>query len=69
MSLHPVPISTLFIGLNGFLAFVLSYIVVIERISTRVWHGVSKEEVANQPNYLNNPGEWAAVIEKIRKKQ
>jgi uncharacterized membrane protein YecN with MAPEG domain len=35
MSLNPVPISTLFIGLNGFLAFVLSYIVVKERTSTR----------------------------------
>jgi uncharacterized membrane protein YecN with MAPEG domain len=46
MSLNPVPISTLFIGLNGFVAFALSYIVVMERTSTRVWHGVSQEEVA-----------------------
>jgi hypothetical protein len=28
---NPVPISTLFVGLNGFIAFVLSYIVVMEQ--------------------------------------
>jgi uncharacterized protein len=49
MSLNPVPVSTLFIGLNGFVAFALSYIVVMERTSTRVWHGVSREEVFPPP--------------------
>lgn len=68
MSLHPVPISTLFIGLNGFIAFALSYIVVTERTSTRVWHGVSKEEVANQPNYLDKPGKWVAFVENYTQK-
>jgi uncharacterized protein len=68
MSLIPVPISTLFIGLNGFVAFALSYIVVMERTSTRVWHGVSQEEVANQPDYLDKPGKWAAFVESYTQK-
>ena len=55
MNSNPIPISTLFIGLNGFIAFALSYIVVMERTSTRVWHGESKEDVAMQPNYLEKP--------------
>jgi uncharacterized protein len=68
MSLNPVPISTLFIGLNGFIAFVLSYIVVMERTSTRVWHGVSQEEVVNQPDYLDKPGKWVAFVESYTQK-
>jgi uncharacterized membrane protein YecN with MAPEG domain len=58
-----IPISTLFVGLNGFLAFAFSYIVVMERSRTRVWHGESKADVSNQPNYLENPGKWAALVE------
>jgi uncharacterized protein len=65
---NPVPISTLFIGLNGFIAFVLSYIVVMERTSTRVWHGESKADASNQPNYLESPGKWAAFIENYTQK-
>ncbi len=65
---NPVPISTLFIGLNGFVAFVLSYIVVMERTSTRIWHGESKEDVATQPNYLEKPNAWAAFIESYTQK-
>ena len=34
-----VPISTLFIGIHGLIAFILSFIVVWERTKTRVWHG------------------------------
>jgi uncharacterized protein len=60
---NPIPISTLFIGLNGFVAFALSYIVVMERTSTRIWHGESKEDIAAQPNYLEKPNAWAAFIE------
>ncbi len=60
---NPIPISTLFIGLNGFVAFALSYLVVMERASTRVWHGTSKEDVATQPNYLDKPNAWAAFVE------
>ena len=65
---NPIPISTLFIGLNGFVAFALSYIVVMERTSTRIWHGESKEDVATQPNYLEKPNAWAAFIESYTQK-
>lgn len=65
---NPVPISSLFIGLNGFVAFALSSIVVMERISTRVWHGASKEEVATQPDYLSKPTAWVALIENYTQK-
>jgi uncharacterized protein len=65
---NPVPISTLFTGLNGFIAFTLSYIVVMERTSTRVWHGESKADVSNQQNYLENPGKWAAFFESYTQK-
>ncbi|MBD1841903.1 MAPEG family protein [Cyanobacteria bacterium FACHB-63] len=68
MMSNPVPISTLFIGLNGLIAFVLSYIVVMERTSTRVWHGETRSEVSNQPNYLENPGKWAAFVETYTQK-
>ena len=68
MSLNPIPISAIFIGLNGFVAFGLSYIVAMERIGTRVWHGESKAEVANQPNYLDRPGKWVAFVENYTQK-
>ncbi len=63
-----IPISTFFIGLNGIMAFALSYGVVMERTSTRIWHGVSGEEVKNQPNYLVNPNPWAAFVEDYTQK-
>lgn len=65
---NPVPISTLFIGLNGLTAFVLSYIVVIERTSTRVWHGETRSDVSKQPNYLEKPGKWVAFVEAYTQK-
>ncbi|MBW4443126.1 MAG: MAPEG family protein [Plectolyngbya sp. WJT66-NPBG17] len=65
---NPVPISTLFVGLNGLIAFGLSYIVVMERTSTRVWHGETRSDVSNQPNYLEKPGKWAAFIEAYTQK-
>jgi uncharacterized protein len=68
MSLNPVPISTLFIGLNGFVAFALSYIVVMERTSTRIWHGESEKDVATQPSYLPQPNTWAGFIESYSQK-
>jgi hypothetical protein len=58
-----IPISTLFIGLHGLIALALSYLVVIERISTRIWHGASQSDVSNQPDYLENPSKWAAFVE------
>lgn len=58
-----IRLSTLFIGLNGLTAFVLSYIVVMERTRTRVWHGESKEDVALQPDPLANPTAWVSTIE------
>lgn len=63
-----LPISTFFVGLNGLIAFALSYIVVIERTKTRIWHGETKTEVINQPNYLENPNAWAAFIESYTQK-
>ncbi|NJR49622.1 MAG: glutathione S-transferase [Leptolyngbyaceae cyanobacterium CSU_1_3] len=63
-----IPISTLFIGLNGLVAIALSYIVVMERIRTRVWHGESQEDATTQPDYLENPTQWAAFIEQIAQK-
>ena len=65
MNTGGIPISALFIGLNGFIAFVLSYIVVMERTKTRVWHGESKEDVAMQPNPLNNPNAWVSTVEGV----
>lgn len=58
-----IPISILFIGLNGFIAFGLSYLVVMERTRTRIWHGASPTEVSGQPNYLEQPNGWAAFVE------
>lgn len=63
-----IPISTLFIGLNGFTAFVLSYIVVVERTRTRVWHGESKEDVVMQPDPLTNPTAWVSRVESVSQK-
>ncbi|MGF1541545.1 MAG: hypothetical protein ACFCU5_14025 [Pleurocapsa sp.] len=62
------PISTLFIGLNGLILFALSYIVVMERMSTRIWHGESKAEVSNQPNYLEKFSKWTAFVENYNPK-
>jgi uncharacterized membrane protein YecN with MAPEG domain len=63
-----IPISTLFIGLNGILAFALSYIAATERTRARVWHGESKEDVTTQPDPLANPSAWVATIERLSQK-
>ncbi|NJM72272.1 MAG: glutathione S-transferase [Scytonema sp. RU_4_4] len=63
-----IPISTLFIGLNGLVALALTYIVVMERTSTRVWHGESKEDVAIQPDPLKNPNVVTVTVEKLATK-
>ncbi len=60
-----IPISTVFIGLNGFIALILSYIVAMERTRTRLWHGQSKDDVAIQPDPLTNPNVVAATVEKL----
>ncbi|MGV2827239.1 MAPEG family protein [Myxosarcina sp. GI1(2024)] len=65
---HPLAISILFVGLNGLIALVLSYIVVMERTSTRVWHGESSEDVTTQSKYLDQPGKWAAFVENFTQK-
>ncbi len=65
MDTTAIPISTLFIGLNGLTAFVLSYIVVMERTRTRVWHGESKEDVAMQPDPIANPTAWVSTVESM----
>ncbi|MCU0537948.1 MAG: MAPEG family protein [Hydrococcus sp. Prado102] len=68
MNPNPVPIATVFVGLNGLIAFVLSYIAATERVKTRIWHGESKEDATTQPNYLENPNKWAAFVEKSTQK-
>ena len=68
MNENLIPISTLFIGINGFIAFALSYIVVLERTKIRVWHGESKTDVNLQADYLEQPNAWAAFFEKITQK-
>jgi uncharacterized membrane protein YecN with MAPEG domain len=64
----PIPISALFVGLNGFIALALSYSVVMERARTRIWHGETETEVINQPNYLEHPNRWAAFVESYTQK-
>ncbi len=68
MNINTIPISTFFIGLNGLIAFALSYIVVMERTRTRVWHGESKEDVAMQPDPLANPSTWVSTVERLSQK-
>lgn len=68
MNTTAIPISTLFIGLNGLIALVLSYIVVMERARTRIWHGESKEDVALQPDPLANPTAWVSTVESMSQK-
>ncbi|MEM9927418.1 MAG: hypothetical protein AAF915_27375 [Cyanobacteria bacterium P01_D01_bin.50] len=68
MNENLIPISTLFVGINGFIAFVLSYIVAMERTKIRVWHGESQEDVIVQPNYLEKPNKWAAFFENLTQK-
>ncbi|BDA70524.1 hypothetical protein CAL7716_046900 [Calothrix sp. PCC 7716] len=63
MDKYLIPISTLFIGLNGIIAIMLSYIVAAERTKTRIWHGESKEDILKQPDALANPNAWAAFVE------
>ncbi|GAA6614786.1 hypothetical protein NUACC26_005720 [Scytonema sp. NUACC26] len=65
MNANMIPISSFFIGLNGLIAFSLSYIVVMERTRTRIWHGESKEDVLMQPDPLTHPTPWVATVEKI----
>ncbi|BAT53589.1 hypothetical protein NOS3756_25500 [Nostoc sp. NIES-3756] len=65
---NPVPISTLFIGINGLTALTLSYVAVMERTKTRIWHGESREDVAKQPDPLVNPNAWAAMVETTTQK-
>jgi uncharacterized protein len=65
MNTNLVPISTLFVGLNGLLAFALSYIAASERVRTRLWHGESAKDVVMQPDPLANPSPWVLTIERL----
>jgi uncharacterized protein len=69
MNVSLVPISALFIGLHGLIAFVLSYIAASERVKARVWHGESKEDVMMQPDPLANPSSWVLAIERLAQRQ
>lgn len=62
-----LPISSIFLSLNGLLAVVLSLIVVWERAQARLWHGMSPADIAYQRDYLDDPNPWAAWVEKISK--
>lgn len=66
---HLIPISTLFVGLNGLIAFALSYIAASERVKTRVWHGESKEDVTMQTDPLANPNFLALAVERFTQQQ
>lgn len=68
MNENIIPVSTLFIGINGFIAFALSYIAAMERTKTRIWHGESKADVNLQPDYLEKPNAWAAFFENLTQK-
>ncbi|MGL5942171.1 MAG: MAPEG family protein [Waterburya sp.] len=63
-----IPISTLFIGINGFIALALSYITAVERVKTRVWHGESEKDIAEQTAPSQNLTPWAAFVEKWTQK-
>jgi uncharacterized protein len=63
-----IPVSTLFVGLNGAIAVALSSIVVMERTRTRIWHGESEQDVVTQPTYLDKPNRWAAFVENYTQK-
>lgn len=67
MDTNAIPISTLFIGVHGLIAFILSYIAAAERTRTRVWHGESKEDVAMQPDPFTNPNVVAATVDRLTK--
>ncbi|PSB05888.1 glutathione S-transferase [filamentous cyanobacterium CCP1] len=69
MNASLVPISTLFIGLNGLIAFVLSYIAASERVKASVWHGESKEDVVMQSDPLSNPSPWVLIVERLSQQQ
>ena len=61
------PITSLFAGIHGLLAVLLSAIVAIERSKNRIWHGASNEDARHQPNYLEKPSAWASYIERKTK--
>ncbi|XPM53321.2 MAG: MAPEG family protein [Leptolyngbya sp. IPPAS B-1204] len=69
MNASLVPISTFFIGLNGLIAFVLSYIAASERVKASVWHGESKEDVVMQSDPLSNPSPWVLIVERLSQQQ
>jgi uncharacterized membrane protein YecN with MAPEG domain len=69
MNASLVPISTLFIGLHGLIAFALSYIAASERVKVSVWHGESEEDVVMRPDPLANPSPWVLAIERLTQQQ
>ncbi len=68
MNVNLIPISTLFLGLNGIIALVLTNLIVMARTRTKLWHGESKEDVVRQPDPLINPNIVAATVEKLSTK-
>ena len=68
MNVNLIPISTLFIGINGIIALVLTNIIVMARTRTKLWHGESKEDIVRQPDPLINPNIVAATVERLSTK-
>lgn len=68
MNINLIPISTLFIGLNGIIALLLTNIIVMARTRTKLWHGESKEDVVRQLDPLINPNIVAATVERLSTK-
>lgn len=62
-----LPISCIFLSLNSLLAIVLSLTVVWERAQARLWHGVRPVDIIHQGDYLDDPNQWAAWVEKRSK--
>lgn len=68
MNANFIPISTLFLGLNGITAIVLTNVIVMARTRTKLWHGETKEDVIRQPDPFINPNIVAATVEKLSTK-
>ncbi|XGW00726.1 MAG: hypothetical protein ACAF41_33885 (plasmid) [Leptolyngbya sp. BL-A-14] len=64
-----VPISILFVGLNGLVAFALSYIAASERVKARIWYGEFKDDVVMQAAPLANPSPWVFTSGRLIQRQ
>lgn len=68
MNPNSVPISTFFVALNGLIALALSYIAAEERAQTRIWHGESTVDIADQADPLDTERAWPKIVEQLTRK-